>query len=849
MKQPFFLLLLLFSTSLTNISCNARKKTAKTTTNTDKTPAEDVVEDAAATPAFARPANCTPPSRYSQFTLVRTAAELTTAVNNPDLRYIALAPGTYDFKKEPLRINRQTCLYIHGFNRKQTILMSGTAAIVVENCPLLSLAGLAIHGSEKISKAVWFKQSKPIVFEMQDGVLSEAQMTIDAPGNYRFQGLKMYSGGAVNTNILVNHKAADVLVQHVDFLGGSKERNEKDVCHAHQLAGRLRIYSFQAENAKGQYEFLFESKAAQGCHVIAGCRSEGNNSDSTACNQAIQKAFIGVFGEKTAILVKANSVHGYQGLACRKRNVIVEMNSTNGKLWLLGNNSRYRAGRAVSGTDPKPQILALGNITANTTPDGDAVVENSSPFPILKNSNTTLSSYFNQYHRLDLARRVRSKFLNNETPKLLTQVAATMPIPEEDLPLVLELPSLDTDFEGLFLNVKTFGARGDGKTDDTNALQTAFAAAIGTAPKYNTCLVYFPKGNYRITKPLSFYEPAALGGFIGGADSSSVRIINTATSTALRVGAWGFTVQGIGFSLPKTSSTCLNGLVEIDALTASKSGCPTAQVFFRKCAFRNGEIGVAIGNRNSEREGDFIFLGSNTDMCLFENCIFAQNQTGMSVSFFNSLMQGVTGCTFLNNTYGIRNFGKGSYRETEIEKGKKVLVYQGAGTWYVHHSTFKNTKVHDFEMINAISGVYFFYNIQSNAQKNTTTYNGLEPHIYFYEKSTFSNKQYTENTRTIVPEKEGWCMEQGANGFNISSSPECFCFNKAGGGLFFLHSDLSKSSVLLPTDGFQKYLILAQSKAPCKIKGGNVLEYNNQTEISETTATPPPPKSVEKPKK
>src|SRR5690606_29391757 len=43
-------------------------------------------------------------------------------------------------------------------------------------------------------------------------------------------------------------------------------------------------------------------------------------------------------------------------------------------------------------------------------------------------------------------------------------------------------------------NVRRFGAKGDGKTDDTQAIQAAIDAGTGT--------VYFPKGSYRITAPL-----------------------------------------------------------------------------------------------------------------------------------------------------------------------------------------------------------------------------------------------------------------------------------------------------------------------------------------------------------
>lgn len=43
-------------------------------------------------------------------------------------------------------------------------------------------------------------------------------------------------------------------------------------------------------------------------------------------------------------------------------------------------------------------------------------------------------------------------------------------------------------------NVKHYGAKGDGKTDDTGAIQAAINAGVGT--------IHFPKGVYRVTQPI-----------------------------------------------------------------------------------------------------------------------------------------------------------------------------------------------------------------------------------------------------------------------------------------------------------------------------------------------------------
>jgi hypothetical protein len=50
-------------------------------------------------------------------------------------------------------------------------------------------------------------------------------------------------------------------------------------------------------------------------------------------------------------------------------------------------------------------------------------------------------------------------------------------------------------------NVRNYGAKGDGTTDDSNAIQRAFDAASG-----QTSILFFPRGTYLVSKPLTFYR-------------------------------------------------------------------------------------------------------------------------------------------------------------------------------------------------------------------------------------------------------------------------------------------------------------------------------------------------------
>lgn len=96
-------------------------------------------------------------------------------------------------------------------------------------------------------------------------------------------------------------------------------------------------------------------------------------------------------------------------------------------------------------------------------------------------------------------------------------------------------------------NVRTYGARGDNRTDDTAPIRRAIAAASSALQS----VVYFPAGNYRITGTLALADGTALIG--DGLDWSVIRhrgpgnaisIVGTGTSQRVKTSLRDISVFG-----------------------------------------------------------------------------------------------------------------------------------------------------------------------------------------------------------------------------------------------------------------------------------------------------------------
>jgi hypothetical protein len=223
-----------------------------------------------------------------------------------------------------------------------------------------------------------------------------------------------------------------------------------------------------------------------------------------------------------------------------------------------------------------------------------------------------------------------------------------------------------------FLNVKNFGAVGDGTTDDTTAIQACFDAAFGTAGSphgvnsYLNKRVYFPPGQYRAHDLLL---TQVKGGTIFGCGSSVSTIQHygsiSAGSTVLKTnGCENTRFQGLGF-LGQSGPTATIICIDLD-WTGTPSAVGLKNNSFYEIGLGNCVGGVRIAESGLEGYGNYFqhvtagngtygFKQKSTGSNTFMICAPTENNAGgggtisSPVGPYGSGFWGVTGSMVIIN--------------------------------------------------------------------------------------------------------------------------------------------------------------------------------------------------------
>jgi hypothetical protein len=218
------------------------------------------------------------------------------------------------------------------------------------------------------------------------------------------------------------------------------------------------------------------------------------------------------------------------------------------------------------------------------------------------------------------------------------------------------LPSRISDI----VNVKDYGAKGDGVTDDIKAIQAAFDAAFGPASNANggyssafmghagypaNKSVFFPSGTYNISASIKITQ--VFGAYITGAGKRATRIVNTLSGGAISAGDV-FHTDGFTFScienmtmVSPTWGGSINHCFDLAYSGTILNQVNTHGILFRNVRFEGGNYGCGLGDGGMGSE--VIWLG-----CDFVSCV-----TGIESFNQNALDFNILGCRFQSCGTGI----------------------------------------------------------------------------------------------------------------------------------------------------------------------------------------------------
>ncbi len=212
-------------------------------------------------------------------------------------------------------------------------------------------------------------------------------------------------------------------------------------------------------------------------------------------------------------------------------------------------------------------------------------------------------------------------------------VPSALPLaaPQPSLPVDPPLPVLDWEPRSDWLNVREYGAIGDGQTDDTEAIQTALNKLE------NGGVLYLPPGTYRISQTLLLAQARRMEGVGVFGHGRTTRLVwHGAEGEAL------FHPDGVSYSY-------FRGIV-FDGRNIAAVGILKKNRFFetestyRDLAFLNfTNAGFLVHPNRLQAVAEPIF----------DNCFFAHNRRGIAFTRFNDYNFVLVNCEFRDNDIGL----------------------------------------------------------------------------------------------------------------------------------------------------------------------------------------------------
>jgi pectate lyase-like protein len=646
--------------------------------------------------AFARSAGAQVPSTYAEFDASIApgdAGALRAAIVAGQTRAIFLQPGRYVLEN-PVVIDRAQPLLLHGSDRSGVVLVSRNPSqplFLVRAAPRLNFASLDFQPSANApetldSRAIASANAQPVVLEIQDCNIDRATVEFAGPGSYRIQSSAFMPGGRVRTPLLVDHPDADVLLFGGDTSNGGEPLRADSYAHVWQKRGRIRIYAITFEGGLGPADVRIETASPLGPHILGNVRSEGANGalNRRAISRLLQ---VPPTPDRVDVLLKSNGGAwdtGPEGPREARMNCkFVDYNAA-GTLWLIGNRAEGLCGRTlVEGNAPNATIVSIGNL-----------ISSPQPFAVRGARIVSSADAYNHYLWTGQDTNPWTRWIpDGASPARLASFKDVPAPPDDVLPPALDRPVVTAALPGM-VDVRSFGAKGDGKNDDTAAIQRALDS--GCDP-HRIPAVYFPAGTYRIRDTLRLRHHAggachvgtANGGWIAGAGSARTVIAmdpSVKKGTFATDGLIFATVQGITF---RTFPWHRGDPEEPNFDLEFHPGHVATQLNnFYDVVFDGGYAGFASGVR------------APTGGQCSSNVLFGGRLTNTHIGFvsghYNSIANGVYDAEFVDNDVAI---GSWTTDEKQLPPG---------GTFFAYRSRSRGTRERDFVLRGTANGSTFY---------------------------------------------------------------------------------------------------------------------------------------------
>jgi hypothetical protein len=241
-----------------------------------------------------------------------------------------------------------------------------------------------------------------------------------------------------------------------------------------------------------------------------------------------------------------------------------------------------------------------------------------------------------------------------------------------------------------YANVRLFGAKGDGETDDAEAIQRA----IDSIPSRGGTL-FFPSGAYRVTSGLviSNRRIRLLG---EGTASYSESLSNAGGSGSMLIAdARGITLLYVGYGTNQVEHV---GPSVEHMNFADRTGGTATLLRIRltnrwnldNCTFRDARVGLFIDSDAASHGGSVD--GGDASWGMVQQCHFTRNSYGIYVPFSGGFV--VNGGSFINepgsSQVAIRRKGGSQFRVSSVKVDQGIGIWTEGNGGIIHGSQFED---------------------------------------------------------------------------------------------------------------------------------------------------------------